>query len=158
MRVCILLSLSQRYSLIIIGEIQLLNKYLSSFSLVRRCALGGSVQKNLKPEIAQIYVRSLSFASKSDWWFCLSINPPFFVREKRVQFKSIFFFCVSRILQKRSVTRGGVRKWARDTWTTTPIVAREKVDERKQRCWTRDDWCTSNRGIANFGGEFIFSN
>jgi hypothetical protein len=38
MRVCVLLRLSQRYSLIIIGEIQLLNKYLSSFSLVR-CVL-----------------------------------------------------------------------------------------------------------------------
>ena len=45
MCVCVLLSLSQRYSLIIIGEIQLLNKYLSSFSLVRRALSGAAFKK-----------------------------------------------------------------------------------------------------------------
>ena len=74
-------------------------------------------------------------------------------KKKRVQFKSkSSLSCVSYITEEISDRRGGVRKWARDTWTTTPIVAREKVDERKQRCWTRDDWCTSNRGTENFGG------
>ena len=52
-------------------EIQLLNKYLSSFSLVRCVLSRGQRSKNLKPEIAQIYIRSLSFASKSDWFFQL---------------------------------------------------------------------------------------
>ena len=135
-------------------EIQLLNKYLSSFSLVRCVLSRGQRSKNLKPEIAQIYIRSLSFASKSDWFFQLIRH---FSSASNLN-QNILLLCISYITEEISDDRGGVRKWARDTWTATPIVAREKVDERKQRCWTRDDWCTSNRGIANFGGEFIFSN
>ena len=58
MRVCVLLSLSQRYSLIIIGEIQLLNKYLSSFSLVRCVRSRGQRSKKFEarncPNLHQI--------------------------------------------------------------------------------------------------------
>ena len=84
-------------------EIQLLNKYLSSFSLVRCVLARGQRSKNLKPEIAQIYIRSLSFASKSDWLMSLSINPPFF---KRVQFKSKYSFVVYLIHNRRDQWQG----------------------------------------------------
>ena len=119
-----------------------------------RARSGARRSKNLKPEIAQIYIRSLSFASKSDWFFQLIRH---FSSASNLN-QNILLLCISYITEEISDDRGrgGVRKWARDTWTATPIVAREKVDERKQRCWTRDDWCTSNRGIANFGGEFTF--
>lgn len=135
MCVCILLSLSQRYSLIIIGEIQLLNKYLSSFSLVRRCALGGSFQKIWSQKLPKFTSESLSFASKSDWWFCLSINPPFF-REKRVQFKSKYSFVVYLIHNRRDQWQGEGSENEHETLGLRPRSSRE-------RKWTR-----GSRGVG----------
>lgn len=135
MRVCVLLRLSQRYSLIIIGEIQLLNKYLSSFSLVRCVLSRGQLSKNLKPEIAQIYIRSLSFASKSDWLIVVQFNPPFF-REKRVQFKSKYSFVVYLIHNRRDQWQGEGSENEHETLGLRPRSSRE-------RKWTR-----GSRGVG----------
>lgn len=51
------------------------------------------------PNLHQI---SLSFASKSDWWFCLSINPPFFRKSASNLNQNILLLCISYITEEIS--------------------------------------------------------
>ena len=77
-------------------------KQISLVVLSRPVRSRGQLSKNLKPEIAQIYIRSLSFASKSDWWFCLSINPPFFRKSASNLNQNILLLCISYITEEIS--------------------------------------------------------
>jgi hypothetical protein len=100
MRVCVLLSLSQRYCLIIIGEIQLLNKYLSSFSLFLQCALAGSVQKIWSQKLPK-FTSDLSHL-RPKAIDCLSINPPFFRKSASNLNQNILLLCISYITEEIS--------------------------------------------------------
>lgn len=95
----------------------------------------GQRSKNLKPEIAQIYIRSLSFASKSDWLIVFQFNPPFF-REKRVQFKSKYSFVVYLIHNRRDQWQGEGSENEHETLGLRPRSSRE-------RKWTR-----GSRGVG----------
>jgi len=110
-------------------------KQISLVVLSRPVRSRGQRSKNLKPEIAQIYIRSLSFASKSDWLIVFQFNPPFF-REKRVQFKSKYSFVVYLIHNRRDQWQGEGSENEHETLGLRPRSSRE-------RKWTR-----GSRGVG----------
>ena len=129
MRVYILLSLSQRYSLII-GEIQLINKYLS-FSLVR-CSLGGSFQKIWSQKLPK-FTSDLSH-SRPKALDSLSVNPPFFPR--KASNLNQYSFVVYLIYNRRDQWQGEGSENEHETLGLRPRSSRE-------RKWTR-----GSRGVG----------
>lgn len=62
----------------------------------------GQRSKNLKPEIAQIYIRSLSFASKSDWLIVFQLIRHFSAKSASNLNQNILLLCISYITEEIS--------------------------------------------------------